>query len=148
MNDLIQKFWYPEDKATPMTIEEIKTEEGRMGFVLPQFLKDIYSISNGGRTSYICYPSASEKISLFQNGPLLPMNEWQSLSEITLSFDEEVAIHPLARVISRYGSEYFVVLVPTKDGKDCWVGQLDVMDEEPEIRKVCNGSQLSKLIQV
>ncbi len=155
MNDLLKNFWYAEDKATPMTPEEIKDQEERIGFTLPQFLKDIYSISNGGRTTFICYPTANGKISLFQTGSLLPMNEWESLSEFAADTDVDAdetlkaaAKLSHAVIISRCGFEYFVVLAPTIDGKDCWVGQLDVTDDEPQIKQVCRGSDLSKLTQV
>lgn len=155
MNDLLKNFWYAEDNATPMTLEEIKTQEERLGFNLPQFLKDIYSLSNGGRTTYICYPTATGKISLFQNGTLLPMNEWESLNEFAADFDldDEETLKAAAKlshavVISRCGFDYFVVLAPANDGKECWIGQLDVTDDEPQIRQVCKGSDLSKLTQV
>lgn len=154
MNDVIKNFWYSEDPKTPLTPEQIKAQEERIGFTIPQFLKDLYSVSNGGRTTFICFPTTSGKISVFQNGTLLPMEEWESLSEFTAEFDldDEATLNAAklshAVIISRHVFEYFVVLAPSKDGKDCWVGQLDVTDDEPEIKQVCKGSDLSKLTQI
>lgn len=143
-------FWLSE--LTPISAESVARLERQHSLHLPDSLRDLYLVSNGGQTEYIYYVLGDRVVSLFQNGTLLPFDKWELISPFLKGFDldDEKLIEVAnnfsqARIISRYGFEYFVLIVPSTESSGGWIGQLDLAttsNEKPNIKIICKADEL------
>lgn len=146
----LDEFWRErQELISSSTISEI---EKKYCINLPQSLRDLYLISNGGRTDYIFFLKNGKYLSLFQDNTFLPLEEWARIADYIQSYqidDDEIlsinAEFSSARIICRIGFEYFVLYVPEKNSNNAWIGQLDLATapgDKPKIEFVCSGQEL------
>lgn len=146
----VEDFWSGE-KLSPATPEQIRETEEKLKITIPQFFRDIYSHSNGGRTDYTGVKIGGKRLSLFDTGRLDELSQWETLSSYVQDFDldddetlKAAGKNPESVIIWRYGFEVFTVLSECHDGM--WIGRLDVTDEPPVLRKICRVEELSSLL--
>jgi hypothetical protein len=143
-------FWQRKDNS--ISREAIAEFEKSYSIQLPESLIELYLISNGGSTEYTYFIKGDQNFSLFPEGILLPLEEWESLEDFIQDFDLDdddlldacqEFFH--SRIIYRYGFEYFVLFMPAQGRLGGWIGQLDLASapgKKPLIKVICKAEEL------